>query len=549
MVGTVKSHACLLLLLGAVRLFAVDVTIDGSDEQQTIDGFGTSVMNWMASTFADAEVRRIYARDLGCSIVRGELHPMAITKDKCMDKNPTTFGSDIAANAALMDFDGQSRVYITGRFMKAVYNDRLDEMKIMLSIWTPPDWMKANTRFGDPGCQSYGGHLVRTDENRTNFARYVAAWIYGFQQEYSIPVHALSVQNELDWAHANASYTTSCQYFATDYPTGSSRADNGPPLGVNDYNPAVRYVYDELKANDLDIKLLGPEKSHIFQSADRLGQQMSYIRDMADDGTMEIMDGFCHHGYAHTPGNRDIVSAYRTAIAKYNKPSWQTEAGHLPHTYQGGFDLARTLQDELVAGNTSAWLNWNFTSSSSNDEHALMINTTEKTPKYYAFKHFSRYIRPGAVRLGCSPDDGNGLSVSAYRHDINGTLTIVVVNAGTATSATITLPDVPGNLSTFAAYTSQEGAMWAESQVTASAGKLSLSVPSSGIMTLYGQGAVRARRRAFRDRDVFSRIAAPGPQLQLGAGGLAGVRLKTPSGIYDLCGRRSIDARGPRASR
>jgi hypothetical protein len=114
----------------------VDIVVDGATEYQTIDGFGTSVMTWMSSVYGNAQFRTDYARDLGCSVVRGELHPMAITKNACMDRNPTTFGADIDANVALMDFS-QSRVSITGGFMQAVYAQRLDDRYIYLCSCRP----------------------------------------------------------------------------------------------------------------------------------------------------------------------------------------------------------------------------------------------------------------------------------------------------------------------------------------------------------------------------------------------------------------------------
>lgn len=257
-IAHVAGFAAAVALAGSA--FAVDISVDGNNEQQTIDGFGSSVMNWMSSVYGNAANRTDYARDLGCSIVRGELHPSSITKNACMNLNPTTFGADINANVALMDF-AQSRISITGGFMQAVYAQRLDDMKIMLSIWTPPDWMKTNSFNGDPGCQSYGGHLTRTAANRTNFARYVAAYIKGYSARYQIPVYNLSVQNELDWAHDPSSWTTSCQYFSTVYPGGADRTANGPAVGTNDYNLAVRAVYDELRANSIPMKFFGPEKA------------------------------------------------------------------------------------------------------------------------------------------------------------------------------------------------------------------------------------------------------------------------------------------------
>ncbi|MGE5558496.1 MAG: hypothetical protein ACM3WV_07770, partial [Bacillota bacterium] len=82
----------------------------------------------------------------------------------------------------------------------------------------------------------------------------------------------------------------------------------------------------------------------------------------------------------------------------------------------------------------TGFLPWSLGVTSITDNLAVTvfsggINTYYRIPTY-AFKHFSRYIRPGAVRLNCTPDNPNGISVSAFRHTGNNTLTIVLVNKG-----------------------------------------------------------------------------------------------------------------------
>lgn len=92
------------------------------------------------------------------------MRPSPITGDDCQDGNPTNFGADIDQNVSLMNFS-HSDVAITGEFMKSVYAQKLDEMKTMFSIWTPPHWMKSGTAFIGQGCSSFKGHLTRTRLN------------------------------------------------------------------------------------------------------------------------------------------------------------------------------------------------------------------------------------------------------------------------------------------------------------------------------------------------------------------------------------------------
>lgn len=55
------------------------------------------------------------------------------------------------------------------------------------------------------------------------------------------------------------------------------------------------------------------------------------------------------------------------------------------------------------------------------------MNGLVKGKKYYASKHFYRYIRPGAVRVDATSNNNN-VFVSAYQHQQQGTHTIVLVN-------------------------------------------------------------------------------------------------------------------------
>ncbi|MBD3243263.1 MAG: hypothetical protein GF331_21920 [Chitinivibrionales bacterium] len=530
----IKKTVLLLMFVCSLlgTSWAVTITIDGNDENQTMDGFGTSVMNWDSTFNCDEDFYRIYTQDLGCSIIRGELHPAAITGE-CMNLNETQFGPDIDANVALMDFEGYTRISITGNWMEAVYNQRLDEMLIMLSIWTPPHWMKTDAEFSESqGCQSYGGYLTRTHENRTNFARYVAAWIKGFSQTYNVPIDALSVQNELDWAHPVESWTTSCVYHSAQYPEEVSERNDALPLGINEYNIAVNYIHDELNANGIYPLMMGPERSHIHTKVWELGKQMAYIEDMANDGTMDIMDGLIHHGYHYEPGNREILYQYmdgyqhsdntildHTGIRQYNKRVWQTEANTDRSGWDRAMKLARTIHDQLIALDLSGYIQWSF-SAEENKSWAFVLKPTKTSPvekleKYYGFKHFSRYIRPGSVRLGCSPDDPDGLSVSAYRHEANGTLTVVAVNAGSSQQATIQLPDAPADISSFQVFTSQSGSVWQESTASVSGNSVSVSVPGNGLVTMVGQGTPTVPIQTSRQAATAADRASLAPRVQL----------------------------------
>src|SRR5690606_28826216 len=85
-----------------------------------------------------------------------------------------------------------------------------------------------------------------------------------------------------------------------------------------------------------------------------------------------------------------------------------------------------------------------------------LMNGTTAGKKYYASKHFYRYIRPGAVRVKAESSDSDNIFITAYRHEGNDTHTIVIINSGTTDKViSVTGDDLPAS---FAMYRTAEGA-------------------------------------------------------------------------------------------
>jgi len=84
----------------------------------------------------------------------------------------------------------------------------------------------------------------------------------------------------------------------------------------------------------------------------------------------------------------------------------------------------------------------------------------ETSSKFAAMRHFFRFIRPGAMRVGAQVSGSTSLLASAYVHDGDGTLTVVLVNAGaSAATVAVQLPAQPAGLSAFELSTSSDGAL------------------------------------------------------------------------------------------
>jgi MYXO-CTERM domain-containing protein len=110
-------------------------------------------------------------------------------------------------------------------------------------------------------------------------------------------------------------------------------------------------------------------------------------------------------------------------------------------------------------------------------------------PKYVAVKHFFSYVRPDAVRVDATVAGAASLYASAFVHDADGTLTVVLVNAGAApATAQVQVPAMPAGIASFDGHTSQNGSLWQPSTFMVTSGAISVPVPAYGVVSLQGKG-------------------------------------------------------------
>jgi hypothetical protein len=146
--------------------------------------------------------------------------------------------------------------------------------------------------------------------------------------------------------------------------------------------------------------------------------------------------------------------------------------------------LAIDMQTGLYYGDLSAWVFWQGSGLGGINEYNLMSDT-QVGKKYYASKHFYRFIRPGAVRLATSSPDPE-VSITAYEHVANGTHTMVLINSGTTAKAmnlTVTGSGLPTSYEMFVTSATQN----CESAGTVSTAN-SITLPARSVVTLQAGG-------------------------------------------------------------
>jgi O-glycosyl hydrolase len=478
-----------------------EITIDATQRFQTVDGFGTALAWWSEAPYWLVSWLDMYYRDLGSSMLRVEMVPYVLTADGqgTIDNRPIVMVDDIDVNVAQFNFD---HVTIRGFGLVAeqAKERALDEFKLIGSLWTPPHWLKRGATIEDNN--SAGGHLRMDKVALQQFARYVAAYVKGFEQRYGVPFYAVSIQNELNFD----TYYNSCIYT--------------PP----EYVAALKAVGAEFERQGIQTKLQGPEDVGVGSPDDPwlLSRQFEYINAVnADRAARRLLEIYSIHGYAedgstaggsremwrrywdgNVPGLPTDLTGVRLAVSSYmkdrehpasvpgiardEKRSWMTEASGDPHTLAGALSMANQMHDALVYGQVSAWLYWQ-TDSTNEPTHLLVDTSDPPGKKFAAFQHFSRWVRPGAVRVAASPDAVDGVRVSAWVHEKNRSLTVVLINPhADARSVAIRVPGRPGVQSFDVWRTSEWETFARQEKLESKESRLSFELPARSMLTLHG---------------------------------------------------------------
>ena len=155
---------------------------------------------------------------------------------------------------------------------------------------------------------------------------------------------------------------------------------------------------------------------------------------------------FTSHGYLAAPNS---------PLRGWSKPVWQTEwapFGHQPWdpawddgSLSSGFTWAQNIDTGLTAANLGAFLylwgaNTSTTAMTGPNTGLVEVNgnTVVTSGRLWAFANYSRFIRPGAVRIGTTTRRA-GLEVSAFRNTNGSTAVIVLNSAHSRQAATFSL--------------------------------------------------------------------------------------------------------------
>jgi len=115
------------------------------------------------------------------------------------------------------------------------------------------------------------------------------------------------------------------------------------------------------------------------------------------------------------------------------KPIWQSQmsaGGTYDASLANGVETAKWVHYALTSANATAWHYWRLYNPFSEDNSGLIGHAASHysiTKRLYALGNFSKFVRPGWVRIDASSVPGN---TSAYKNPATGEFAIVVINSG-----------------------------------------------------------------------------------------------------------------------
>ncbi|MCC8135342.1 MAG: carbohydrate binding domain-containing protein [Ruminococcus sp.] len=319
-------------------------------------------------------------------------HPEWTGQDLTAEQRQTAFGNgDDELGLTIL------RVYVnpdSSQWYKALPTAQTASsmgVTVFASPWEPPSEL---TESGGSN-----GKLHLPSSNYAAYAQHLND--FGtYMKENGVDLYAISVQNEPD-------YASEWTYWSTDETTDF----------IANYGDMIT-----------STRLMSPES---FQYAPLTASWVSdggktfYQKILNNSKAMENCDLFGTHFYGTQREWMDYPE-----LESCGKEIWMTEV-YVPNSnadsannYPEALDVAENIHNAMVVGNMSAYTWWYIRRS-----YGLMTEDGAISKRGYCMAQYSKYVRPGDVRIDATEQPADDVYISAYKGDDN-QVTIVAINKG-----------------------------------------------------------------------------------------------------------------------
>lgn len=398
----------------------VTLTLDCENRQQTIEGFGTCIIDWVpkiAEVYRQEWFQKFYLDELGATVIRIPLGEACPEKENWEEIHYSDFAIPEPARV--------------GPELAEKLSVRYPGLKVIASVWSPPAWMKVNGLKTNGGPRNIGlqvgtagelglwaaplpndptgerfryvGRNKLRHDRYLHFARLLVEWTRFFRAK-GLDLYAISPQNELRFSQTY----NSCVYTPTEY---------AEVLRVIDW----MFHHEGVKKPII----FGPEDMSRATSENLMYFEKIFVKS----DSPQLLDVLACHGYVDgvtMDARPESASAFAQFGEKYKKPVWMTEGGTGAHGWPEALDQIGTMMmASLTVGRASLVAPWQVLDSKENT-HALM-GLNGPTKKTFTAMQYWRFIRPGMVRIGASGATDK-LMAAAFADSGSKKIVLVVLN-------------------------------------------------------------------------------------------------------------------------
>jgi len=384
-----------------------DLKIDESTKYQRWDGFGGcfNEMGWDALSVVSSEIPRamklLFDAKEGANFAYGRL-PLGASDYSMSWYTLDDTAGDYAMDKFSIDRDKQKLI----PFIKAALASKPD-LHLWASPWVVPSWMMDGSSNMKSDKQTLDAHAL-----------YMARFVEEYTKE-GLKIEAIHPQNEPGYARVHWTQALLIDFIKTYL---------GPTL-------AKRNLSTEVWCGTMSKD---PDDTNIAKAAANDAAAMMYIKGFGVQWNLQAaVATLAAKGPVmqteHRCGNYNFASPY------WDQTRYDAAKAQNDHLY--GEESWQLIRDWITSG-VNSYSAWNMvldTVGKSLDnwpQNALLVvdrsaKTLTATAAYYAFRHYSQYVAPGATRIGLT----GSKDALAFKNP-DGSIIAEVYNGGSAAKTT-----------------------------------------------------------------------------------------------------------------
>ncbi|MBP0966569.1 MAG: endo-xylanase, partial [Oscillospiraceae bacterium] len=311
---------------------------------------------------------------------------------------------------------------------------------VFASPWYPPASMRS----------SGNGSKYHLNNNQYgDYAKHLNDYIK-YMEGQGVNLYSVSVQNEPDYAQDWTGWST---------------------------NELVTFLadYGDKVTAGTHAKMMSPES---FQY-----RKETYNAILNNQKAFANTDLFGTHFYGTSRNDMNFP-----ALEQCGKDIWMTEV-YVPdsssdaNTYPQALQVSENIHNGLVVGNMNAYVWWFI-----RRKYSPMKDDGTISKRGYCMAQYSKWVRPGAVRIDAIESPENNVLVSAYKNT-DGSIAVVAINKG-SNSASETFSVKGASISSVKGYrTSSNENIKDIGSISASGSSFSAQLPGNSVTTFVIAGS------------------------------------------------------------